>query len=118
MNISEFLTERYDEIEVDLASHVFSSLSRIHMTKMLVACRAIVEWHKNWPILVETSPEFEMCCDDVLFDYTMAISQRIEWLTQEEYRKKFGSEPPTAPLLKQMAQPYSDHPDFQDEWRV
>lgn len=82
--------------------------------------RAIIEWHKNWPILVETPPKFEPNFSDDyaanINQYTMHMSQEIAWLTQEEYVKRFGRQPPTAPLLKQMAQAYSDHPDFDESW--
>lgn len=79
--------------------------------------RIAVEFHKNWPVLVETEPEFDMMPDS--FDTVKyKLVQRMQWLTQEEYRKKFGSAPPTAPLLRQWANLFSDHADFDEAWRT
>lgn len=35
----------------------------------------------------------------------------------QEYRAKFGDEPPTTPVLRALAPPYADHPDYRDEWK-
>ena len=34
------------------------------------------------------------------------------------YIKQFGKEPPLTPLVKMMAEIYSDHPDLDPEWRT
>ena len=60
--------------------------------RVLAECEAkrrIVELHEAWPVPIETP-----------------------------YRKRFGSEHPTAPMLAAMAVVYADHQDFREEWRV
>lgn len=87
--------------------------------RLLAECaakRAIIEWHQNWPVLVETKPTFEQ--DPSLQGTVVRAWQEIAWLTEREYLGKFGSEPPTAPILRIMAQVYADHPDFKAEWRI
>lgn len=86
--------------------------------RVLAECeskRRIVELHQSWPVLVETPPELTQA--DNATDMTMRLTRRIAWLTQEEYRKRFGAEPPTAPMLRALALPYADHPDYLEEWR-
>jgi hypothetical protein len=100
---------------------------RFDTVRVLAECeskRRIIEWHKKWPVLVEEPPTFEQ--DDAEgYDYargdmssmTMRMSQRIAWTTEQRYRETFGSEPPTGPVLRLLALPYADHPDYRDEWR-
>lgn len=80
------------------------------------AKRRIVEWHKNWPVLVETPPQLEPGADPHAM--TMRMTQQIMWTTEQEYRGRFGSEPPTGPILRFLALPYADHRDFREEWRT
>lgn len=80
------------------------------------AKRAIVDWHENWPVLVETQPEFVPVSKDVT-SMTFRMTQQIAWLTNREYVARFGTEPPTAPVLRMLAQPYADHPDYNPAWR-
>lgn len=68
----------------------------------------IVDEHERWPVLVETAPGLELA--DVYYsDLNQAfyrISKRILWMTQQEYIKKFGTEPPTAPIIKILMEKY------------
>jgi len=80
------------------------------------AKRRIIEWHKAWPVLVETPPTFDHASGDDLSSVTFSISKRIMWATEQQYRACFGVQPPTGPVLRLLALPYVDHPDFQDEW--
>lgn len=107
--IEEFLTERIDEIERAYPASISQDL--------IAHCRDIIEWHKNWPILVETKPTVTFDQNDV-DELIYQMTQQITWLTQEEYRKKFGSEPPTAPLLRKMAARYSWHEDYNEDWSL
>lgn len=82
----------------------------------------IVEWHSQWPVLVESPTKFE----PNLFDdfeagansYMIRASKQIAFVTQQEYRKVFGSEPPTAPILRIIAAIWKDHPDYDEEWAL
>jgi hypothetical protein len=81
------------------------------------AHRRIVELHRDWPVLVESEPEFNMDRADDVNSYAMSMSKRIAWLTEQEYRERFGMEPPTAPVLRALASVYADRPGFREEWR-
>lgn len=77
--------------------------------------RRIIEWHKSWPVLVETAPTFDQTDYD-LSSMTLRMSQKIMWQTDQEYRDRFGTEPPTGPVLRMLALPYADHPDYNADW--
>jgi hypothetical protein len=82
------------------------------------AKREIVKWHESWPVLVETEPTFDPDAGgDDMGSHVMRMSRQVAWLTQREYVKRFGSEPPTAPILRHLAAIYADHPDYRDGWR-
>ncbi len=108
MTITEFLLARIAEDEDDIHQH----------QRVLAECKAkrrIIELHKSWPVLVETEPTFET--DDSLDSHVMRVSRQMAWLTEREYVARFGTEPPTTPMLLALVQPYADHPDFDPEWR-
>lgn len=88
--------------------------------RVLAECEAkrrIVEQHKAWPVLVETPPTFEQVGSGDLNSVTFRASQQMMWLTEQEYRTRFGSEPPTAPMIRTLAAVYADHPDYREEWK-
>lgn len=97
-------------------------IARFDPMRIMAECkakRAIVDFHQAWPVLVEQpEPLWDkpiISLDDVNA-HTFYVQRKIGWFTQEEYRKKFGDEPPTAPLIAVIAAVYSDHPDYQEEW--
>lgn len=105
------------EVIVEAAPHI----ARHDPARVLAECEAkrrIVEWHRSWPVLVQTEPTFDCTDGPDLTSLSFTMSQRIAWLTQEEYRARFGEEPPSAPILLMLAQPYADHPDFDPEWKM
>jgi hypothetical protein len=81
------------------------------------ATRRIIEWHQSWPVLATSPPTFES--DDSADPSCMVFRalQQIAWLTQQEYRARFGDDPPTAPMLRFLALPYADRPGYREEWR-
>lgn len=86
--------------------------------RVLAECaakREIIRLHESWPVLVEQSPKFEQGDDPSTV--TMRLTQQIAWLTQQEYRERFGAEPPTTPILRALALPYADWPGYREEWR-
>jgi hypothetical protein len=97
---------------------------RFDPARVLAQCaayRRIVELHANWPVLVKRPIEFDPAfgAERSLPDQVaMRVSQQIAWLTQEEYRTRFGDEPPTAPMLRALASVYADHPDFDTAWEL
>lgn len=84
------------------------------------AIRRVVELHQSWPVLVETQPTLETVKPfdplDPFDGVTMRMSQQLAWLTQQEYRKAFGSEPPTSPMIRALAAAWADHPDYDQAW--
>lgn len=98
----------------------------VRSDRVLAECdakRQVIEWHKAWPILVERAPTLEEGDGEGhysrgdLASMTVRMSQRIAWMTDQEYRVRFGSEPPTGPVLQLLALPYCGHPDYREEWR-
>ncbi|KAB2809250.1 hypothetical protein F9L07_19610 [Pimelobacter simplex] len=92
----------------------------IDPARVLAECEAkrrIVELHQSWPVLVEAKPTFEPSDPTDLNAMTFRMSKQIAWATEQEYRAKFGVEPPSAPMLRALASVYADHPDFREEWR-
>lgn len=88
--------------------------------RVLVECaakRAIIRQHGSWPVLVSQEREPIMGYGTFESDsVTLRMSREIAWLTEREYVKRFGVEPPTAPMIRTLAAVYSDHPDYQLEW--
>lgn len=79
--------------------------------------RKIIEWHANWPILAQTQSTFEPVDGTDPGHYTYRASQQIAWLTEQQYRDRFGDDPPSGPILRMLALPYAAHPDHDEEWR-
>lgn len=111
MTIEEFISKRVEEIRR------LEPMNR-NLEKLAHGIQMVVEWHKNWPLLVQGLPEFstpeKITSDDSI---VYQFSQRIAWMTNQEYIKKFGLEAPAAPLLRQIASMWDNHPDFKEEWR-
>lgn len=78
------------------------------------AKRRIVALHESWPVLIQTEPKLEVSPET----WMAKMTSEIAWLTNAEYVKRFGTDPPTAPMLAAMVQVYADHPDFDPAWRV
>lgn len=124
MTLVEFLEARIaeDEAMARDVRYVWPTDFEVTLNpvRVLAECevkRRIIECHKSWPVLIETPPEMEI--DDTSIDRVVyRMTQRLAWATEDEYRKRFGTEPPTAPVLAALALPYADHPDYRDEWRV
>ena len=90
----------------------------IDPTRVLAECaakRAIVELHQQWPVFVEKAPTYNDVALDVN-EMAFRATREILWLTEQEYRKRFGDEPPTTPMMKALAAIYSDHHDYDPEW--
>lgn len=88
--------------------------------RMLAECaakRAIIAQHQAWPVLAEKAPEYSTS-DDGLNGISYRVNQQMMWLTEQEYVKKFGEAPPTAPMIRTLAAVYKDHPDYQPEWEA
>lgn len=124
MNITEFLEARIAEDEAQATKHLPSLSSHglgDYGLRVLAECeakRAIIEQHQNWPVYVESEPsELEQVASG-LNDVTYRMTRQMAWLTTREYVKRFGTEPPTAPMIRTLAAVYKDHPDYQQEWAL
>lgn len=87
-----------------------------HVLAQVAAHRAIVELHESWPVLVDTPPTFETMGDEI-DRFAYRASSQIAWLTTQEYRARFGDEPPTTPILRALASIYADREGWREEWR-
>jgi hypothetical protein len=83
----------------------------------IAAKRKIVELHEQWPVLVERPPELVRTDPSDLDSWTFKMTQQIRWATEQEYRKVFGDDPPTSPIMRALVSVYADHPDFQEVWK-
>ena len=121
MLIEDFLLARLDWTEERVSQLVMSPEARAIFSTFIENQRAIIELHKKWPVMLEKPAE--LVVDNVMdslinpaHDFIMSMKQQIAFLTQEEYINRFGTEPPTAPMLKQMAWSWRNHPDWNPEW--
>jgi len=105
MGIIHFLTER---IADDLSEAPSPQRRREALAKY-----KILEIHQRWPVLIEGPMNIGV---DPTSNPNMFATQQIEWLTQQEYIKRFGTQPPTAPIVLALAAIYCDHPDYDPEW--
>ena len=88
--------------------------------RVLAECEAkrrIVALHESWPVMVEQPLTMNVSADP-LDSMTFRASQQIAWLTTQEYRRRFGDDPPSAPIVAALAAVYADHPSFQEAWRA
>jgi hypothetical protein len=118
MTIEEFLLARIREVEhaADMMVPLIDQLLYKQIFELCANQRKMIDWHKNWPVLVESPPKYEHGPQKGSTDWQISVTQQMAWLTQEAYVKQFGSQPPTAPLLKEMADMYRTHPDWREVW--
>ena len=135
MTLTEFLLARIAEREVEARHSLAGDLEYLpslttkhgdviylgvtYPTRVLAECEAkrkIIALHESWPTLVQTPAKFERD-DGNLDNYVFRMSQEIAWLTTREYVARFGTDPPTAPMLAALALPDADHPDYRPEWK-
>lgn len=121
----EFLKARLDEGELFLTKGMrqYGHAAPLYWAGLgikaaladIAAKRKIIEISEQWPLLAETEPEFST--ETIGDDYVTSMSKQIAWITNQKYREAFGDEPPTTPVIRALIQPFSDHPDFQEDWR-
>ena len=114
MSITEFLLARIAEDEASACP--FPGAAYLRALRECAAKRAIIKQHEEWPVLVERQPEYSISND--VSNVAFRATQQIAWLTEREYVKKFGEEPPTAPMIRTLAAVYFDHPDYDPAWSM
>ena len=97
-------------------AHVASDPARV--LAECAAKQAIIKQHEDWPVLVEREPSEIESVAHGLDSITYRMSREIAWLTTKEYVKRFGVEPPTAPMIRALAAVYADHEDYRTEWAL
>lgn len=81
--------------------------------------RKVVDLALNWPILLQTEPTLTHKVEkDSLSTVVFEMQAHYQFVLVNEYKRLFGEDPPTSPLLIEMAQIYSDHPNFNPEWKL
>lgn len=133
VNLTEFLLARITEDEAaadqkhDSLDCDFVLLERFgecscgypaRVQAQCAALRAVVEMHKSWPVLVEGPMDFGRVDSADPSQIAFRASKQMAWLTEQEYRQRFGTEPPTAPMLRALASIYADHPDYDPGWAL
>ena len=130
MTITEFLQARVAEDEEQARRSVgpmsddwriVESWREGVAARVLAECeakRAIIKWHESWPVLVEQPPVFETADGADPMSMAMRMSWQMAWLTTKEYVARFGTEPPSTPILRSLAAVYADHPDYREEWKL
>lgn len=88
-----------------------------HLIAQCEAHRAIIAWHEQWPVLTTKPLEVDPVESSDPHRIILQMTQQIEWMTQWQYRARFGEEPPTSPILRRLATAYSGRPGYRDEWR-
>jgi hypothetical protein len=89
-------------------------------SRLLAECEAkrrIIALHESWPALVETPIETgRSLMSSWGPDTVLRVSKQIAWLTTCEYVARFGTDPPTAPILALLTLSYADRPGCRPEW--
>ena len=118
MNIEAFIEARLRET-LEMAEQTMDIDSDLgnRIERQCQVLMDIVEMHESWPVLVQSPVEFDVKPGDV-DSYIMYAQQKIQWLTEKEYYKKFGEQPPTAPLVNRIAAIFSWHPDYDPAWAI
>lgn len=122
---TEFLRARYAEEEnaariAAATPRAAMNITRWHPAHVLAdiaSKRKILELHESWPVLIRRPEPEVVLSTDGLGQVFASVSERMEWITNQEYRKRFGDEPPTSPIILALLQPYAEHPDFEERWR-
>lgn len=115
---AEFLLERYDDVLRGAVGNLSLPVGeKTIIAGMALQMKKVVEFHQNWPVLVETPVEFEVdMMPDSFETVSYKMQKRMLWMTEQEYIKRFGKEPVTAPLIKMLLQSWTSHEDFNPDW--
>lgn len=117
MTPEQFLLDRIQELRDQMLSLGFEWKQ---IDYMLDSQEEMIKFHKNWPILVTEEPSisYDQPVMAWMETFQIQVHQKIEWLTNQEYIKRFGKQPPTAPMIRVMLVAYSGqgHPDFNEDW--
>lgn len=109
-----FLKMRLREVELS-STTVHMDLYQM-LQPIIYAQWQVLEMYENWPVHIETPYGYE---EFTGYDtITIRLTHKMEWLTRQEYVKKFGTEPPMSGPIKKILNFYRDHPNINKEWLV
>lgn len=94
----QILHKRKDVVAADVEENAARHIARWTPARVLAECEAkrrIIEFHQQWPVLIDERPKFTLRTDP-LDDLTYLVTQQLAWLTTREYVARFGHEPPTS----------------------
>lgn len=81
------------------------------------AIAQILDIHSRWPVLVYSTPTLKAEEGVTPDQLIMRVTQKVNWMIEKEYKRKFGEEPPTGPILRIIAGIWEWHQDYNDAWR-
>jgi hypothetical protein len=113
----EFLNARIIEVEDYIKDKGFeiSHDEFMAIANLAQSMRETLKLHQQWPILVSEETDFEFEQVDIN-NFSYVATQKFNWMTNQEYIARFGTEPPTSNMLKNWLRTYRLHPDFKQEW--
>lgn len=115
MTLEEFLTARLNELREAL---FLLNMAQDPWLTLIDSQLEIVQMHAKWPVFIDEEPTLSVF-DDYDIDrnrLSVQVSKKIIWMEQQEYVKKFGTQPATAPFIRKLVERFSHHEDFQEEW--
>jgi hypothetical protein len=83
----------------------------------VIAKMKILDFHEQWPVLLETPATVEMQPHVPGEQWAAHLSMQVGWVTTQQYRARFGDEPPTSPIIRALLQVYAYRHDFDPAWR-
>ena len=128
MDIREFIILRLEDMELDsfnVLNNIDSSAKdkarAITLQHTVDSLRDILDYHNQWVVALEGPLTIEPANADFKdLDFNEAIrftaSREIGFVTEQQYRARFGKEPPTSPMIKAIARIWHDHEDYNKEW--
>lgn len=121
MELAEFLEARVEEAEIEMGRLLAFGFITSYMTikPIVEIAKQAIQVYENWPMMVDRPVENTMFDDFDPHAVSYRITREIEWMARDAFRAKYGSEPPQQPLLLKIVNEFfSDHVDFQEEWRM
>lgn len=107
-DITDFIRERLAE------DRIARRISKEWYESILEICKVHDE---IWPVLTTEPPELQVVKTvDDFNTVAYQMRQNIEWHTRDSYVKKFGTDPPTNPIVLSIARIWKTHDNFQLVW--
>lgn len=120
LTIEEFVLDRLEEA-VEIVHRLQGVLPDANLSRlqaMMVGIQAAVRISKDWPILISKPQELEIDGDEFdMSSMVLRVTQQLEWVTREEYIRRFGAEnSPVHPVLQDVAFHFRNHKDYNEAW--